>query len=193
MNKATCSNDNHKYGLFKLNFDNGGNAISAERQCRCPNCKKVTIYSPVDTEIMEEVKKQNEASFVLDSFLHRSDEIINDSDDFIKYISLLLNGINYLELYSETQERYMEKIDLLNEVFHNDKNIDTNRHKLVSDFHNYLNIYFKKERIEYMSGIGSFSDEDYETLDKLHDSIVNRIDKFLELFYNNKEKTSYHR
>lgn len=173
-------NDFHKFGPFIKNENNG-----FHRKCLC--CLEKRNY-PNSEEIMEEIKKQEDASALLNVLLYQDISTSFPSDDYITLIGCLFDNLSYLYLNQETQDKFIKKTSIFNEYFHNDKET---RYQIINEFIYYLKLYFKKENMEIRLGLNSFPEDEAMELDLIYNAIKNKFDTEIEKIYDSKNQKNH--
>lgn len=171
MVKDKCK-EFHKYGPFLKSFKN-----EIYRTCLC--CLEKRTY-PVSEEIVLELAQQDEASQLLNILLYQDNNAIKSSDDYIKLIGCLADNLSYLYINESTQNKFIEKISLLNNYFHKNR---PDRYEIINEFVHYLRLYFRKENMEIRLGLNSFPEEEAMKLDLLWTAINDKINQELEDLY----------
>lgn len=174
MEKTNCK-DNHKYGLLT---EKGNFFI---RTCKC--CQKESTF-PKDHDSIQEYQDQKASKKLVENILEGNIEIFNTSDNLLRAIGTLIDNLSRTEITEIEQTKLITNINNFNEHYNKE---DAQRHQLIKNSIDFIELYFKHEKVETIGGKEALPEEENDKFYDKWNNITGMFEPFFNEIYDSKK------
>lgn len=172
--KKTMCNDNHKYGNYIERES------SFVRICKCCGYESTL---PKDIDIRKEYNNQQERKN-LTKIIEPDPTVIDSSDSLLRATSILIDSLSYIDISQEEINILITKLNKFNDFYNKE---DIERYQIIKNSINFINLFFKHEKLEIIGGRDALTPEQNDEFYKEWLDITGSFTPYLNTLYDNRK------